>query len=79
MQLCWLLHEVFDVVKTSAVQIQSQREFEVGLFVRSLKFHYKPVHFAKCASVFMGMKPDYYARFELTLFSKKSCMKMFLQ
>lgn len=64
---------------TSTVQIQSQCESEVDLFVKSLKFHYKPVHFAKCASVFMGMKPDYYARFELTFFSKKSCVKTFLQ
>lgn len=79
MELCWVLHEVLDVVRTAAVHIQSQCELEVDLFVRSLKFHYKPVHFAKLASVFMGMKPDYYARFELTLFSKKSCMKMFLQ
>lgn len=60
-----MLREVLDII-TSTVQIQLQCELELDVFVRSLKFHYKSVHFAKCTSVFMGMKPDNYARFELS-------------
>lgn len=40
----------------------------MDLFIKSIKFHYKRVHCAKCASVSVGMKPDCYARSELTFF-----------
>lgn len=74
-----MLHEVLDILRTSTVQIQSQCESGVDLFVKRVKFHYRHVLFARCASVPVGMKPDCYARFELTFFSKKSCVKVFLQ
>lgn len=70
-----MLHEVLDVIRISTVQIQSQCESEVDLFVKKLKISLKACPILPNVHVFMGMKSDDYARFEQSLFSKKSCMK----